>query len=188
MGALNQLVTFYKTADVERAFDTIPSLFVLVKNCTKTFKESNFNVAKVLLELFTVMFDIHTQLVRAPESYFYTSATKLAVEKVGDRKLSDASSACLSSICTVKDPQLVLAVAVKTIGDVKSPLVHEGLLDWFKTFCNDFGVASLGGGIQDTLSWVLKVRLVRSIFLLFIGLDILNACLSIHYRNARATI
>lgn len=161
MGALNQLVTFYKTADVERAFDTIPSLFVLVKNCTKTFKESNFNVAKVLLELFTVMFDIHTQLVRAPESYFYTSATKLAVEKVGDRKLSDASSACLSSICTVKDPQLVLAVAVKTIGDVKSPLVHEGLLDWFKTFCNDFGAASLQSkGIQDTLSWVLKVRLV----------------------------
>ena len=70
MGALKQLKSFYET-DGERAFDTIPSLFVLVKDCTKSFKESNFNVAKALLELFTVAFGMHSQLVKAPESYLW---------------------------------------------------------------------------------------------------------------------
>ncbi|KAL7540754.1 hypothetical protein ACHAXR_010359, partial [Thalassiosira sp. AJA248-18] len=155
MGALNHLATFYKTTD-ERVFDTIPSLFVLVRDCTKSFKESNFNVAKALIELFTAIFDIHMQLVKAPESYLYIPATKIAVEKVGDRKLCGASSLCLHTICTVKDPQRVLAVAVKTVGDVKSPLVHEALLGWFKTFCIDFGASSLSNGMQDSLTWILK--------------------------------
>ena len=79
------------------------------------------------------------------------------MEKIGDRKLAAVSSTCLHAICTVKDPQRVLAVAIKTIGDVKSPLVHEALLGWFKTFCEDFGASSLSRGIQDTLTWVLMV-------------------------------
>jgi len=155
-GALSQLAAFYKTADAERTFDTIPSLFVLVRDTTKSFKESNFNVAKALLELFTVIFGVHSQLIRAPESYIYSPATKFAVEKIGDRKLSGASSLCLHSICTVKDPQRVLAIAVKTIGDVKSPLVHEALLGWFNQFFIDFGAASLSKGIECSLEWVLK--------------------------------
>ena len=104
-----------------------------------------------------MIFGIHAQLIRAPESYLYVSATKLAAEKIADKKLSQASMLCLDSICTVKDPQRVIAVVTKTIGDVKSPLVHEALLNWFKKFCILFGVASLSSqGIQDSLSWVLK--------------------------------
>ena len=157
MGAINKLAAFYKINDGGTLFDTIPSLFALVKTCTKSFKESNFNVAKALIDLFTTIFDIHKDLIRPPESYLYISATKVAVEKIGDRKLAAVSSTCLHAICTVKDPQRVLAVAIKTIGDVKSPLVHEALLGWFKTFCEDFGASSLSRGIQDTLTWVLMV-------------------------------
>lgn len=160
MGALNQLAVFYKTFDGERAFETIPSLFVLVRDSTKSFKESNFNVARALLELFSVIFGVYSQLIRAPDSYLYLPATKFAVDKIGDRKLSNSSLVCLYSICTVKDPHRVLAVAVKTIGDVKSPLVHEALLGWFNQFCIDFGAASLSNGISDCLAWVLKVCLL----------------------------
>ena len=163
MSSLNQLKFFYET-DGKRTFNTIPSLFVLIRDSTKSFKESNFNVAKSLLEIFTLIFDVHSQLVKAPEYWLYFPATKLAVEKVGDRKLSGASSSCLNAICTAKDPQRVLAAAVKTIGDVKSPLVHEALLGWFNAFCIDFGAASLAQGVQDCLIWVLKVRLFGCTF------------------------
>ena len=163
MGALNQLSAYYNTADVENVFHTIPSIFVIVRDCTKAFNESNFNVSKALLELFTSLFGVHEQLIKAPELYLYHSATKLAVEKAGDKKLTEASSSCLHSICIVKDPQKVIALAVKTLRDVKSPLVHESLLGWFRKFCIDFGAASLSRSIQDCLIWTLQVSLFRSL-------------------------
>ena len=172
MGALNQLTAHYAAADQAGVlFHSIPSLFVFVKDCSKSFNESNFNVAKALLELFTAIFGIHKQLLKVPESYLYVPATKLAVEKVGDKKLTEASSSCLHSICIVKDPQKVVEVAVKALSHVKSPLAHEALLCWFKTFCLDFGSASLSKGIQDSLVWVLQVSLLR--FLSFV-VDLLD--------------
>ncbi len=156
--ALNQLVEFYSNADSESALPHVPSLFVVVRDCTKSFNDlSNFNVAKAMLELFTVIFGIYSTLAVIPGSVVYVPASKLAAEKIGDRKLYDASSSCLHSICIAKDPQRVLAVTVETIVDVKSPLVHAALLLWFKKFCLDFGTASLSKGIQDSLLWVLKV-------------------------------
>lgn len=159
VAALNQLEEFYRYADSESALPHVPSLFVVVRDCTKSFNDlSNFNVAKAMLELFTVIFGIYSKLIRVPDGVLYVPATKLAVEKIGDRKLYDVSSSCLHSICIAKDPQRVLAVTVKTIVDVKSPLVHVALLAWFKRFCLDFGAESLSTGIQDSLLWVLKVR------------------------------
>lgn len=155
---MNQLTAFYGTADREgTSFHSIPSLFVFVRDCTKSFNESNFNVSKALLELFTAIFGIHTRLVKAPESYLYTTATKLAVEKVGDKKLNEVSSSCLHSICIVTDPHKVLDVALKALSRVRSPLVHEAFLRWFHKFCLDFGSASLSKGIQVCLIWVLQV-------------------------------
>lgn len=163
VAALNQLADFYRNADVEKALLHIPSLFVVVRDCTKLFKDlSNFNVAKAMLELFTVVFGIYSTLARAPDGVLYIAASKLAVEKIGDKKLYGAASSCLHSICIVKDPQRVLAITVKTIGDVKSPLAHEAFLGWFKKFCLDFGAASLSKGIQDSLLWVLKVCFIVS--------------------------
>jgi hypothetical protein len=159
VGALNQLTAHCNTSDGEGVpFHSIPSLFVFVRDCTKSFNESNFNVSKALLELFTAIFGLHQRLIKAPEPYLYFPATKLAVEKVGDKKLTEACSSCLHSICIVKDPQKVVCVAVKALSRVKSPLVHESLLCWFNKFCLDFGSASLSKGLQNCLIWVLKVR------------------------------
>ena len=160
MGAINKLAAFYKAAEGQAAFDTIPSLFVLVRDCTKSFKESNFNVAKALLELFIIIFGVHAELVKSPESYLFIPATKLSVEKIGDRKLTEKSCSCLHSTCVVKDPRIVLTVAVKAVDGIKSPLVHEALLGWFSTFCIDFGAVSLSSGVSDSLTWVLKVCLL----------------------------
>jgi len=166
--SMNQLAEFFRDADCEIALLHTPSLFVVVQDCTKSFKDlNNFNVAKAMMELFTVIFGLYSTLGRAPDGALYIAACKLAVEKIGDKKLYGASSSCLHSICVVKDPQRVLAVSVKTIGDIKSPLVHDAFLGWFKSFCLDFGAASLSKGLQDSLLWVLKVCLLcHSLFFL----------------------
>jgi hypothetical protein len=129
---------------------------VLVKSSTKSFQESNFNVAKAILDLFKVIFTAHVERQVVPESFLYTPIVKLAAEKIGDRKLTTSSSSCLDVICTVKDPQRVLHVAMKTVDGVKSPLVHDAMLVYIKSFCLHFGVAALSQGVQDVLNWVLK--------------------------------
>lgn len=153
--ALNYLATFYES-NGDREFSSIPSLFVLVKTCTKSFQESNFNVAKAILDLFKVIFNIHVHRKTSPESFLYIPIVKLTVEKIGDRKLTVSSSCCLDSICTVKDPQRVMHVAVRAVDGVNSPLVHEAMLVWLKSFSVNFGVAALSQGVQDVLVWVLK--------------------------------
>lgn len=155
MGALNNLATFYESHG-DREFSSITFLFVIVKACTKSFQESNFNVAKAVLELFIVLFKIHADRQTAPETFLYAPIVKLAAEKIGDRKLSDSSSSCLNSICVVKDPQRVLHVATKAVDGVKSPLVHEALLVWIKSFSANFGLATLSHGVKDVLIWILK--------------------------------
>jgi len=153
--AISHLTSFYKSEGGKHV-TTFPSLFVLVRDSTKSFKESNFNVARALLEMFTAIFDVHATLVKVPEPCICVSATKLAVEKVGDRKLNQASAACLNSLCAVKQPSKVLAVATRTVDGIKSPLVHEALLGWFKSFCSGFGVSSLSTETQHCLIWILK--------------------------------
>ena len=155
MGALNSLANFYES-NGDREFSSITSLFVLVKACTKSFQESNFNVAKAILQLFTVIFNIHADRQTSPETFLYTPIAKLAAEKIGDRKLSDSASSCLDSICIVKDPQRVLHVAMKAVDGVKSPLVHEALLVWIKSFSVNFGLAALSQSVKDVLIWILK--------------------------------
>ena len=155
VGALNNLVSFYES-NGDREFSSIPSLFVLVKMCTNSFQESNFNVAKAILDLFRVVFNVHAERQTTPESFLYAPIVKLATEKIGDRKLTVSSSSCLDSICIVKDPQRVLHVATKAVDIVKSPLVHEALLVWLKSFSVNFGLAALSQGVTDVLVWVLK--------------------------------
>ena len=157
MGAINQLTLYYGT-DGEQVFAATPSLFVFVRDCTKGFKESNFNVARSLLDFFTTVFSVHATLEKSPNAFLYSAAIRLAVEKIGDKKLAVSSASCLFSISKVKDPQRIMTLAVKYIEGIKSPLVHEALLDWFKAFCVNFGAAVLSKCIQDILTWVLKVN------------------------------
>jgi hypothetical protein len=158
MGALNQLTSYVQTHNEEDTIHVIPSLFILVKESSSSFKESNFNVTKSIVLFFTALFaDVYKRLSKAPESYLYAPVTKVAVEKVSDRKLSEVSMSCINSLCVVKDPQKVMLLVLKYISEIKSPLAHESLLLWFKTFCIDFGVTALSGCLQDILVWILSV-------------------------------
>jgi len=155
MGAINKLTFYYDSGD-EHAFSTIPSIFVCVRDCTKGFKESNFNVARSLLEFFSAILGAHTTIKKSPETFVSNAATRLAVEKLNDKKLYESASTCLFSICQVKEPHITISHCVKAINGLKSPLAHEALLNWLKLFCVNFGAAALSNYMQDMLTWVLK--------------------------------
>ena len=161
MGALNELILFLEASSEESILELTPALFVLVKESTSSFKESNFNVAKAIILFFSTLFtNVYAKWVKAPDSYLVAPATKIAVEKIADRKLAESSTSCLTSLCVVKDPQKVISLALKYISEIKSPLAHEALLSWFKSFLTDFGSHSLSGSIQDILAWVLNVSVL----------------------------
>ena len=158
MEALNSLTSFIKTNKEKELIEFIPSLFVLVKEST-SFKESNFNVSKAILIFFVALFeDVYMKLTKVPDSFLIAPAVKVAAEKMSDRKLSEASISCLDSLCVIKDPQKVILPLIKNISEIKSPLAHEAILNWFKSFCTDFGAALLSGSMQDILAWILSVR------------------------------
>ncbi len=68
MVALNNLATHYEN-NGDQQFSSIASLFVLVKACTKSFQESNFNVAKAILELCKALFNIYADRQAAQEAF-----------------------------------------------------------------------------------------------------------------------
>eukprot|EP00804_Cyclotella_cryptica_P000003 CCRYP_013696-RA/>CCRYP_013696-RA protein AED:0.01 eAED:0.01 QI:1339/1/1/1/1/1/5/219/1350 len=155
MAALNDL-TKYIEEHAMKFLNIVPCLFVLIRESTSSFKESNFNVAKAVLLLFNALFaNVFKPHEKVPEAYLYTPATVIASEKLADRKLSEISALCLTSICVVKDPEKIVMLAMKHISSIKSPLAHEAFLGWFETFCVDFGAATLSGSLQDVVVWIL---------------------------------
>lgn len=158
MNAINELTSYIQSGNEEQTLNIVPFIFVLVKQSTSSFKESNFNVTKAILSFFTALFtDVYAKLTRAPDVCLVAPAAKLAVEKISDRKLADVSVTCLNSLCIVKDPQKVISLTIKYISEVKSPLAHEAILSWFKAFCIDFGANILSASIQDVLAWIMVV-------------------------------
>ena len=159
MDALVKITGFIKTNKEEEMLECVPFLFVLVKESTSSFKESNFNVAKAILQFFTTLFEsVYMKLTKVPDSFLIAPAVKIAVEKMSDRKLSEASISCLDSLCVIKDPQKVMLLLIKNVSEIKSPLAHEAVLNWFKKFCTDFGAQLLPGSMQDVVAWILSVR------------------------------
>ncbi len=170
MGAINNLKTYYGSGD-DRKFETIPSIFVFVRDYTRGFKENNFNVARSLLDFFSSILYAHATIKKLPESFVSNAATSLAVEKLSDKKLYESASTCLFSICTVKDPHITISLCVKAINGIKSPLAHEAFLNWLQLFCDNFGAASLSNYMPDLLTWVLKVSSFLNNTILFESID-----------------
>jgi hypothetical protein len=116
------------------------------------------NVVKSILELFLSLCDYHEKAERPFPSWGCSEAVTLSAEKMADKKLSPLSKAVLTAFCVVQAPHVVLSTAVDVIKNVKAPVAHEEFLKWFKAFCNEFGAASIGPGIKDTVTWLLEVR------------------------------
>ena len=135
---------------------TSGSFVVAVKEHTRGFKETNINVTKAILEFFIAVCDYHHNCMYALMPWAMADAVTLAVDKLADKKLSALGKGLLTSICTVCYSHVVFSAVSAKIEKARSPVAHEECQHWFKSFCNDFGAASLGNGIKDIVPWLLK--------------------------------
>lgn len=130
------------------------SILVVVKEHTRGFKETNMNVARSIIELFLAICDYHERAECPLPRWTIVDGASLAVEKISDRKLSALAKALLLSLCVVHPLHVVLATAYKSAGKLKAPSAHEEFLVWMKSFCNEFGAASIGPGMNNTLTFL----------------------------------
>lgn len=158
--AINELVGFVNTSppldDRSQLENDSNCLLVVVKEHTRKFNESNMNVTRCILELLSAVCDYHDRSQCRIAKWVATDGTALAVEKIADRKLSSLSKALLVTLCVVHPPQVVIASACACAEKLRAPLAREEFLVWMKAFCNEFGVVSIGSGIQETVAFLLS--------------------------------
>jgi len=138
------------------------SFLIVVKTHTRSFKESNFNLMKSIMDLFLVFINVHVQLETSPALWICKAGATLAVEKISDRKLSNLASVILTELCVVKNPSLILNTSMTAIAKARSPVAHEALLKWCVNFCKDFGVAYINDIMRTFSEWIIKVSFVLS--------------------------
>jgi len=144
-------------------FEHVHSIFVFVKTNTKSFRDSNFNVTKSIFDLFLVIWEIYKAECVAPESWIWTHAVRLGVEKMTDKKLADKVATVLTELCVVKEPKIVCSSILQNLDLVKAPPAHQNVLLWFNSFIADFGANTLGKELRIVTLWVLMVSLFRDI-------------------------
>ena len=132
-------------------------ILTVVKENTKGFRESNINLNKSLFDLFASIFSVLRSNEEVVDGWVCELIVPIIVEKIADRKLSSVSKEILFSICELKKPEGIILLTVNSVNSVKSPLVHEELLKWSESMCQEFGSSSLESGIQTLITWALKV-------------------------------
>lgn len=151
-------MTFSKSDGIQASVKAAgPSLLVVVKENTRSFKETNVNVTKAIMELFLALGDVYEALLQPFPDWAAEEAVILALDKIGDKKLSALAKALLTLMCVIHPPSSVLQMAAKHIEKVKSPLPHEELLLWCKYFLTQFGAASIRSAVKNLVPWLLQV-------------------------------
>ncbi len=159
--AIMAFVTVSKSDGIQASvISATSSILVVVKENTRGFKESNFNVTKAIMELFLALGDIHASASQRFPEWGADEAVMLALDKIGDKKLSAVSKALLTLMCVVSPPSSVLQLAARQVEKVKSPLTHEELLNWCKYFLTEFGAASIRSAMKGLVPWLLQVSLL----------------------------
>lgn len=95
---------------------------MVIKEFTKGFKESNFNLTKSMMEMFLELCNLHSSLMTFLDTWICKAAVTLEVEKI----LIIFST----KICSVKSPRTILHLSIKVVDAGKSPLPHQDLLIW----------------------------------------------------------
>jgi hypothetical protein len=157
--AIKGLATFVSAREIldspsDIETDTV-CMLTFVKEHTRGFKETNVNVLQSIMELFLTLCDYHERANQPFPLWATKDGITISTEKIADKKLSAISKTLLMGFCEVQFPHYVLANAADVIHKVKAPAAHEEMLKWFKMFCNEFGAASIGKGVSDTVTWLL---------------------------------
>ena len=156
--AIDTLSRFTKSDKSSVAGDSyVHNVLSFVKEHTKNFKESNFNLCKAVMELFSAITDLRISTNVPVEVWICKYAVQLGVEKIADKKFISVAPPLLERLCEGQQPEIIISLALKAIEPIKSPTPHEGLLIWMKAFCIDFGVNAIGKSVSPLVKWSLAV-------------------------------
>lgn len=133
-------------------------ILVLVKEHTRGFQETNVNVSKSIMELCIALCDCHEKEGCPMLTWAARDMATFSCSKISDKKLCPMSRALLISACVVQMPHLIIGQACATMAHIKSPVSHEEFLKWMKMFAVEFGAASIGPGLKDTIVFLSEVR------------------------------
>lgn len=100
---------------------------------TKNFKDSNVNIIKEALETSTVAGSLINDPSRMDRGAAFT-LIPVAVERLGDRKLRDASYSLLLVIAEIIGPAPVFNKIKKLLNTIKNPQVHIEVSIWNKLY------------------------------------------------------
>ena len=161
--SIKAIVAFLESGQIDGASIDVKKntscLLVVVKEHTRGFKETNVNIMKAILKLFTSMCEYHEAKGVEFEKWATLDGVAVATQKISDRKLSSSCKELLTRLCVVVAPSAVLEALAAQLKSVKSPVVHEESLRWFKAFCTDFGAHTLGSRLSSLVPWILDVSL-----------------------------
>lgn len=157
-GAIQVLSNFCESESFTAADTaTETAVIVFVKTHTKGFKESNFNVARAIMELLIALCSNHlAEAVQFP-SWATKDGVRLAIEKVADKKLASSSKELLTCLLSVQHPSQLLPSAFAQLDGIRSPVAHESFLIWFKGAIDDFGARILASELNEIIQFLSKV-------------------------------
>lgn len=163
--AINSLAEFTLSESGKSSSEKYPeSVLIFVKEQTKQFKESNFNILKAIIELFLAVFELYEMHQNPVDVWMTRRATIIAVEKIVDKKFSTTAPVLLTRLCELQLPAIVIGLAIETVKSIKSPLQHEGMLSWMSVFCIKFGATALGKCVPTCVDWVVEVSSTNKYF------------------------
>ena len=156
--AIDNLAEFARSSAFDAA--TSPSFVAVLKKFTRSFKDSNFNVMKSVYLMIAAMIVKHDSDANpVPFSLLKIGAT-LGVEKIADRKLSEACKNLLvSTLVTAssKNAKVAVEALVSALSTIKSPTTHESALKFFHDFAVSNGAKTLGAeGVKLVAGAIVK--------------------------------
>jgi len=159
--AIKSITAFVDSGQLSSAASAVSTnsscILVVVREHTRSFKETNVNIMKAIMQLFIGLCDYHEAAEHELSDWAMKDGVAVAIHKISDKKLSEISKSVLTALCTVCSPRSVLATASGILRKAKSPVAHEEYLRWLKSFCDDFGAASIGSGIGELIPWIFEV-------------------------------
>jgi len=158
--AIKSITAFLESGKLQSSEDIMSScycLLVVVGQHTRAFKETNVNIMKAIIQLFLAVCDCHEDIEKLVSIWVMESGVDACMSKIADKKLSAGCKTLLSKLCVLQHPRNVLLEGFKKLKMVKAPLAHEEYLVWVRSFCSDFGSASIGSGLAEVIPLLLEV-------------------------------
>jgi hypothetical protein len=131
---------------------------VVVKEQTRGFRETNVHMLKAILNFLLAIIEFCEVRELLLPQWASIDIAAVCVERISDRKLSEVCKTSLSTACVVSEPSMVILHSLQHLEkNVKSPVAHEEMMKWLRSFCNDFGAAQIGSKIGDIIPILLEV-------------------------------